>query len=139
MYGKILIANDGSEGALKALGCAIELAERLGVELHMVSVEELPRFSNSIDELVEEQAEAERRFEKVVAHAQTKAAMHNIDLKTHVIIGHPVSRIVEFISNGHYDLLVIGYMGHSALYNHLIGSTTDRLVRLAPCSVMVAK
>jgi nucleotide-binding universal stress UspA family protein len=34
---------------------------------------------------------------------------------------------------------VIGYMGHSALYNRLIGSTTDRLVELAPCAVHVAK
>ena len=37
------------------------------------------------------------------------------------------------------DLLVIGYMGHSALYNRVIGSTTDRLVELAGCTVMVVK
>jgi nucleotide-binding universal stress UspA family protein len=36
-------------------------------------------------------------------------------------------------------LLVIGYMGHSALYNRLIGSTTDRLVEVAPCQVLVVK
>ncbi len=38
-----------------------------------------------------------------------------------------------------YDLLVVGYMGHSALYNRIIGSTTDRLVELAPCQVLVIK
>jgi nucleotide-binding universal stress UspA family protein len=36
-----------------------------------------------------------------------------------------------------FDLLVVGYMGHSALYNRIIGSTTDRLVELAPCAVQV--
>jgi nucleotide-binding universal stress UspA family protein len=30
-------------------------------------------------------------------------------------------------------------MGHTALYNRLIGGTTDRLVELAPCSVLVVK
>jgi hypothetical protein len=32
-------------------------------------------------------------------------------------------------------VLVVGFMGHSALYNRLIGSTTDRLVEVAPCAV----
>ena len=35
--------------------------------------------------------------------------------------------------------VMVGFMGHSALYNRLIGSTTDRLVELAPCPVLVAK
>jgi len=30
-------------------------------------------------------------------------------------------------------------MGHSALYNRLIGSTTDRLVEHAPSAVLVVK
>ena len=30
-------------------------------------------------------------------------------------------------------------MGHSALYNRVIGSTADRLVELAPCTVLVVK
>ena len=47
--------------------------------------------------------------------------------------------IVEFVEREHSDLLVIGYMGHSALYNRVIGSTTDRLVELAGCTVMVVK
>jgi nucleotide-binding universal stress UspA family protein len=38
-----------------------------------------------------------------------------------------------------FDLLIVGFMGHSALYNRLIGSTTDRLVELAPCKILVVK
>jgi nucleotide-binding universal stress UspA family protein len=47
--------------------------------------------------------------------------------------------IVEFIERERFDLLVIGYIGHSALYNRLIGSTTDRLVEVAPYHVLVVK
>jgi nucleotide-binding universal stress UspA family protein len=62
-----------------------------------------------------------------------------VRLETHVVAGQSVPRIVELIERESCDLLVIGYMGHSALYNRLIGSTTDRLVELAPCAVLVIK
>ena len=70
----------------------------------------------------------------MIDRARAQAAGKNVTLEAHVIAGHPVSSIVEFIRQGGYDLLVIGYMGHSALYNRVIGSTTDRLVELAPCT-----
>ena len=40
MFKKILIANDGSEGAARALSAAIKLAKEQEAELHMISVEE---------------------------------------------------------------------------------------------------
>ena len=36
-------------------------------------------------------------------------------------------------------LLVIGFMGHSRLYNAVIGGTSDRLVDHSPCAVLVVK
>ncbi|MBI4832622.1 MAG: universal stress protein, partial [Candidatus Lindowbacteria bacterium] len=33
----------------------------------------------------------------------------------------------------------IGFMGHSALYERVMGSSCQSLVRLAPCSVLVVK
>lgn len=60
-------------------------------------------------------------------------------LTPHIVAGHAVPAIVEFIEREGFDLLVVGYMGHSALYNRIIGSTTDRLVELAGCTVMVVK
>ena len=78
-------------------------------------------------------------FDKVVAAAKAQAAAQDVAFEPHVVVGHPVSAIVEFIRRGGYDLLVVGYMGHSALYNRVIGSTTDRLVELASCKVLVVK
>ena len=48
MFNKILIANDGSEGAAHAVSVAIKLAKVHNAELHMISVEELPRFPASV-------------------------------------------------------------------------------------------
>ena len=60
-------------------------------------------------------------------------------LLSHIIAGHTVPGIVEFIEERSFDLLVIGYMGRSAIDNRLIGSTTDGLVELAACAVLVVK
>jgi nucleotide-binding universal stress UspA family protein len=139
MYKRILIANDGSAGAAKALTAAIALSKNMRSELHMISVEELPRLPDSIEEVIEERQAAGHRFEKIIQRAQAQAKAQDIKLRAHVVAGHAVSSIVDFIERERCDLLVIGYMGHSALYNRIIGSTTDRLVELAPSQVLVVK
>jgi nucleotide-binding universal stress UspA family protein len=139
VFRKILIANDGSEGAARALSAAINLAKTHGAALDMISVEEMPRFPVSVDEVVEDKLDADQRYETVVARARATAKAQGIELATHVLPGHAVATIVEFIGRERFDVLVVGYMGHSALYNRLIGGTTDRLVEHAPCNVLVIK
>ncbi|HHZ07433.1 MAG TPA: universal stress protein [Rhizobiales bacterium] len=139
MYEKFLIANDGSEGGFRALTCALGLAHRLKAELHMICVEEVPRMPATIDEVVEDKLEENHRFEQVIAQAQFRARSAHVKLGTHVVAGHAVPSIIDFVERRGFDLLVVGYMGHSALYNRLIGSNTDRLVEFAPCHVLVVK
>ena len=139
MLSKILIANDGSDGSFKAFATALRLAREFGAELHMICVEELPLMPTTIDEVIEEQDEYEHRYHEVIERALTLARMQDVDLKTHVVPGHPVPAIIEFIQSHAIDHLVIGFMGHSAIYNRIIGGKSDRLVRLAPCTVTVVK
>ena len=139
MFEKILVANDGSEGAARALSAAIAIAARHGGALHMICVEELPSFPASIEEVVEEELDARHRYAAVVERASAQAKAQGISLETHVVAGHAVQAICDFVQREGFDLLVVGYMGHSALYNRLIGGTTDRLVEHAPCNVLVIK
>ncbi len=139
MYAKILVANDGSAGGQKALTAAIELARQVSAELHMVTVEELPRIPASIDEVAEEKAEANHRFAPVIEAAKAQAQAAGVTIETHLVPGHVVEAIVRLINERGFDLLVAGFMGHSQLYERIIGGTTDRLVRLAPCGVLVVK
>ena len=139
MYKKILVANDGSPGALHALSAALTLAKREGAALHMVTVEELPWFPASIDEVDEEKAEANHRLAPVLEAARAQAQAAGVAIETHLLPGHPVQAIVVFVNEQRFDLLVVGFMGHTQLYRQIIGSTTERLVRLAPCSVLVVK
>ena len=60
-------------------------------------------------------------------------------LTARVVASHAVPTIVELLESEGSDLLVVGVMGYSALYNRLIGSTTNRLVELAACPVLVVR
>jgi nucleotide-binding universal stress UspA family protein len=136
---KIMIANDGSDGGARALDFALAIARPLKAELHMICVEELPAFPTSVDEVIEEKVNANHAVEDLIGKAEAQARAHHLKLHSHVATGHAVPRIIEAVEQNGIDLLVVGYMGHTALYNRLIGSTTDRLVDLAPCSVVVVK
>jgi nucleotide-binding universal stress UspA family protein len=139
MYTRILVANDGSAGGRKALAEVIELARKLSAELHMVTVEELPRFPASIDEIAEEKDDANHHFAAVIETAKAAARAAGVAIETHLVPGHVVDGIIGLIKQLKADLLVVGFMGHSELYERIIGGTTDRLVRLAPCAVLVVK
>jgi len=139
MIKKILHANDGSEGAFRALAIAFELARRHRAELHMVSVEELQWLPGSREEVIGEKELANRKFDAAIGRAMAEARQRRQKLQTHVLVGHVVKAIAEFVKENGFDTLIVGYVGHSQLYDMLIGGTAERLVRLAPCNVVVVK
>jgi nucleotide-binding universal stress UspA family protein len=139
VYGKILVANDGSDGGSRALTTAFKLTRQTDAELHMICVAEVSYFPGSIGEVEVERERAHKRLEPLIERAKKLAALQGVTLECHLIPGHPVQTIVNFARNHRFDLLIIGFGWHSTLYNRLIGSTTDWLVELAPCAVLVVK
>jgi nucleotide-binding universal stress UspA family protein len=139
MYSKILHGLDGSERSLTALMPAIDLARQYEAELHTISVEEIPHYPGTVGEVVEEKEAANGRFGEAIRRAEAMCRQSGITLHSHVLVGHEVKTIVEFMKANGFDLLVVGFMGHSALYDRVMGSTCQGLVRLAPCSVLVVK
>ena len=139
MFKKILHANDGSDHAFNALELALKIAKETGAELHMVCVEEISYLPELIEEVREETGVAARRFHSVVNRAREMAGAAQLELKTHVLAGHPVRDIIDLAGDLKADLLVVGASGHSALYDRMLGSRADRLVHLAPCPVLVVK
>jgi nucleotide-binding universal stress UspA family protein len=105
----------------------------------MITVEELPRFPATIDEVAEVKDEANHRFAPVIDAAEAQAKTAGVTIETHLVPGHVVDAVIGLIRQLNADLLVVGFMGHSQLYERIIGGTTDRLVRLAPCAVLVVK
>ncbi|HEY5594905.1 MAG TPA: universal stress protein [Nitrospiria bacterium] len=140
MFSKILVAHDGSEGAKKALSLAIDLAKRYQAELHTLSVEEhLPHYAATVGEVLEARVEADDYFKKITKEAKTLAAQQGVTLHAHVVPGHEVETVVTFAKEKGFDLLVIGFMGHSKIFGRIWGSTSQNLTRLSPCTVLVVK
>lgn len=139
MFGKILHAHDGSKGANRALSLAIAIAKQNRSELHTVCVEEIPYLPEFIEEVRDSTGATARRINGVLQRARAMAEDQNVELRTHVIQGHPVRDIVKLATNLGVDLLVIGAVGHSALFQRMVGSKADRIVQLAQCPVMVVK
>jgi len=140
MIEKILVAHDGSEGAQKAFDKALELAKVLGASLDMISVEERAIHDGETVDEVSDEIEAENTyFQELAAQCKRRAALRGIELQTAVVRGHEVKAVVEFARENGFDLLVIGYTGHSRIYEHLWGGTSQNLTRMAPCSVLVVK
>ncbi len=138
MYKKILVANNGSEGAFKALTEALRLAQSHGAEAHMIYVEESVAW-NSQDFLVEKKS-VDQKVLDLVARSEAEANNQGVRLISHTVLGRPASAIADFLlSHGDFDLLVVGLNGHSALYHKILGKTANHLVEHAPCTVLVVK
>jgi nucleotide-binding universal stress UspA family protein len=140
MFRKILVAYDGSDGARAALRVGIGLARALGAELCSISVEEhLPHYAATIGEVQETKERIDAYFNALAKEARDQALLAGLDLQTEIRQGHEVETIVTHARQGGFDLLVAGYHGHSRIFERVMGSTAQSLVRLSPCSVLLAK
>lgn len=140
MIDSILIAHDGSDSAGKAFDFAVALAARIGARLRMICVEEeIPRHAEVIDEFREEKERADSYFGQLTEHCRARAAIHSVDIETAILPGHAVRVIGDFIREKRVDLLVIGFTGHSRIYQHFWGGTAHNLTSTAPCNVLIVK
>jgi nucleotide-binding universal stress UspA family protein len=138
VYRKILIANNGSEGAFRALIEGLRLARACGSEAHMLYVEE--GIGWNPQDSVGETKTVDRKFSQLVAKSEAEAKHQGVGLISHMVLGRPAAAIADFLrSQGGFELLIVGFKGHSALYHRVLGKTADRLLELAPCAVLVVK
>ena len=61
------------------------------------------------------------------------------ELRTHVLIGHPMHKILDLVREPNTDLRVVGASGHLWLCDRMLSSRADRLVHLARCLLLVVK
>jgi len=140
MYRKILVGFDGSPGAQAALRHAIELARLFGAELWSLSVIEIPQWGTAtIAEIDEQRRIVEQELSTLQEAAHQQVTEFGVELHTVTRTGHPAQLLVQEAQRGAFDLLVIGHSGRSGVWGVFLGTTADKVVRHAPCSVLVVR
>ena len=144
-HSQVVVAYDFSHSAHAALTRALELAERAPWHvLHIVAVidprsafPELPtkRIDVSYADLVRETI-----FEQVRAELRHSEVDANIHVFAHARIAKKAAdEILQVAFEVGADLIIIGSKGVTGVERALLGSTSERVVREAGCTVEVAR
>ena len=141
MYRKIVAAYNESPESHRALTSALRLAKSLGAELHVVtSRADLPAytaFAEASDPSLERELQQDQTlaYNNLQQRARAQFEAHGIEFHGHLLEGHPVEAIVNFLRRQQADLLVIGLHQHD-FYIARLWSTVYELAQDAPCSVL---
>jgi nucleotide-binding universal stress UspA family protein len=139
MYRRIVVALDGSDGSRHALEAAISLARTSGADVFLISVAELPRYPGAVDEIEDEQRSAENFFGQIQAEAGDRLEAAGLVVHREIRAGHAGQVVPDYALEVGTDLLVIGHSGHSGIWGRLLGTTADKIVDHASCSVLVVR
>ncbi len=138
---KILAPIDFSEASETALRQALHLAHRAGAELTILHVSDAtpcPPGYGAQQYLADVQAHITQTKAKITAlAARLWPATFAGTLKTEIVEGIPADEICKAAENA--DLIVIATHGLSGFKRFVLGSTVDKVIRNAPCSVLVIK
>jgi nucleotide-binding universal stress UspA family protein len=138
MFDRILLAYDGSQGARAALARTCELV-REGAEVHVLAVGRIPEYAETMGEVEEAKEQADRYYVKALEEGLEGLRRAGVRPIVHVEYGKPGEVIVRVAEGIAADLVVIGTNPHSSFSRRVLGSTADKVVDCAHCSVLVAR
>lgn len=138
MYENILLPFDGSDGAAEILQHAAEIAHWADATIRVLFVADTTRNSVTVvetqvvDTLVQQ-------GEDIVEEAEKTLRTLGSDSDSDVIQGNPAPTIAEYAERYDHDLIVMPTHGRKGVSRYLLGSVTEKVVRLASVPVLTAR
>ncbi|TCO74036.1 universal stress protein [Rhodovulum euryhalinum] len=144
MFTSILVPFDGSRGAERALGKAIDLARLCGARLEILTVyrhhsmleaslsmvrKEEP---GNLDDVMRGHAREVAEYAKAIC---VKEGLESV--RAFVKSGPAARTIIRFAKEHGHDVIVIGSRGLGSIENYLLGSVSHKVTGLADCPVLV--
>jgi nucleotide-binding universal stress UspA family protein len=117
---KPLLAYDGSQRASSAMESAAEFCSMLKLPLTVLTI-----------------GKEESLTRANLQQAKNYLSSYAIDVNYESGRGHPEQKIIEQLVNLRHDLLFIGAYGHRRIIEMVLGSTTEYVLRNAPCPVFL--
>lgn len=143
-YKKIMVPLDGSTLAAQALPHALALVELHQAELILFRVVQEAHF---VEEFVTEgKIQVDQRQEHWLNEATTALGELAADLKLRqlkvtpvVEVGLPAEAIIDYARQHEVSLIVMSTHGRTGLARWVYGSVADKVLRGAPCPVLLVR
>lgn len=142
MFSTVAVGTDGSDTAAIAVDSAIELAEKYGARLVVISSYQ----AVSEGRLRHEQKDAPQEVQwsinptedvdDILSAVEEKAHERGLETTTVAGAGEPADVLCQHAEEQKADVLVIGNKG---MHRRLLGSVPNSVAHRAPCSVLVVK
>jgi universal stress protein A len=141
----LLVPVDFSERSAAALAYATELAARLGATIDVIHVWEPPAYV-APDMMISLAEEANQRTLVELARSEVSTELRkllrtyeqrkDLQLRGRLEIGPVAETIVKTATEGAYDAIVMSTHGRTGLSRLVLGSVSEKVVRMAPCPVL---
>lgn len=135
---QILFPVDFSEDSKMVFPVAVDLAKRFDATLHVLHV--MRPMALPVWPMVDAGQNDELR-QSALKRCDEQVREFTSDARTeyHVVEGTPRDEIHRFADEHEVDLLTLSTHGRSGIKRFVMGSTAERLVRTAPCNVLVVR
>ncbi|MGL4208425.1 MAG: universal stress protein, partial [Candidatus Adiutrix sp.] len=139
----ILIACDFSSDSANAVRWAVDFSQAFGAQLTLATVIENSQLSQLLR--LDPQKEhgtagiLQKDLHKKLLDTIPEDERDTVSPHTVVLAGQPHEELNKYAILNHVDLIVMGVHGRGLIENLLVGSTTDRLVRLGQFPVMAVR
>jgi nucleotide-binding universal stress UspA family protein len=139
---RILVPTDFSEHAENALKVAAQIAKKNKCEIYLLHMLEIPSQLNDaitgasgIPEVMLFIKKAQQTFQKI----KQESYLDGVTVHESIQFERVFEGILSFIKKNEIDLIVMGSHGVSGIEEILVGSNTEKVVRLSDCPVLVIK
>ncbi|WP_338740341.1 universal stress protein [Haloplanus salilacus] len=138
MYDSILLPVDGSEHAATIVRHAADLAQWTAATIQVVFVADTTRDSVTVvgGDVVDA---LEREGETIVGDVAETLDSLGVAHGTDVVQGSPAPEIVDYAERYDHDLIVLPTNGRTGISRYLLGSVTEKVVRLSDVPVLTAR
>jgi len=137
---RILVGCDFSSDSDLAVQYGLSLAQEFQTELYLVHVLEPTVYKNLLTQAAgasdSDQEGLRDQLARKLEGMVPEQAKQWCTPETVLLAGHPSDELTKYAVVNQADLIVLGVRGHSVMESLLVGSTTDRVVRQAPCPVL---
>jgi len=135
MYDDVLLPVDDATSATAVLHHAGALANRTDATVRLLNVADTAH--DSVTATDGEVVDAlERAGRKVVDEAAETLETLGVEYATDVVQGSPAETIVDYATRYEYDLVAMATRGRGGLSRYLLGSVTEKVIRLSSVPVL---